>query len=162
MNITFGIKRILLGIVLIAAAGFIAFYLKDYMDRKNPDYAIPKLHVTADGQELDVYISSYYWRFAFGHEAQLIEPEIDGGAVRILDEGVVQPNILHGGEELSYNFTQKEKARFIDRSEAYSTVDFHLADDETTVTHKPGAYYYKVTAEFERGRVLYYFRIDIA
>lgn len=161
MRITFGIKRILLGVVLIAAAVFAAYFLKDYMDRKNPDLAIPKLLVTADGQELDVYVSSYYWRFAFGHEAEMIEPEIDGGAVRILDEGVVQPNVLQGGERLFYSFTQKEIARYIDRSEAYSTVDFHLADDEMTVTNKPGAYYYKVTAEFERGRVLYYFRIDV-
>ena len=161
MRVVSGLKRILSGVVLIAAAVFIAFYLKDYLDRRNPDHAVPQLRVTADGQELDVYISSYYWRFAFGQEAEKREPEIDGGAVSILDEGIVQPNVLHGGEELIYEFSQQELSVYIDRSEAYSTAVFNLADEEVYVTHEPGAYYYIVTADFERGRVSYYFRIDV-
>ena len=149
MKIISGIRRILTGAVLVAIAAFAAYCLKDYLDRKNPDFAVPQLLVTADGQELDVYLSSYYWRFAFGREAEKREPEIDGGAVSILDEGVVQTNILHGGEELRYEFSQTELSKLIDRSEAYSTYKFDLADEETYVTHEPGAYYYKVTADFE-------------
>jgi len=161
MKIISGIRRTLIGALLIAVAVFISYCLNDYLDRRNPDYAVPQLIVTADGQELDVYLSSYYWRFAFGREAEKREPEIDGGAVSILDEGVVQINTLHGGEELRYEFSQTELSRLIDRSEAYSTYRFDLADEEAYVMHEPGAYYYKVTADFVRGRVTYYFRIDV-
>lgn len=155
------VKRILLGIVLIALAVFVSLYLKDFIDRQSPDYAIPQLTVTADGQKLNLYLSNYYWKFPFGSEAEKIEPEIDNGAVSVLDEGIVQANILHGGEELKYEFSQQESLRYIDRSESYSTVSFKLADNERYAPNEPGAYYYKVSAEFERGRVEYYFRIDV-
>jgi len=158
LNIT---KRILIGIVLIAFAVFISLYLKDYIDRQSPDYAIPQLVVTADGQKLNLYLSNYIWRFPFGQEAEKIEPEIDNGAVSVLDEGFVQANILHGGEELKYEFSQQESLRYIDRSESYSTVFFQLADHERYAPNEPGAYYYKVAAEFDRGRVEYYFKIDV-
>ena len=157
-NIT---KRLLLGAVLIAVAVFISLFLKDLIDRQSPDYAIPQLTVTADGQKMNIYLSNYYWKFPFGHEKDKIEPEIDDGAVSVLDEGIVPANILHGGEELRYEFSQQESLRYIDRSDVYSTISFHLADNEKYAPNEPGAYYYKVAAEFERGRVEYYFRIDI-
>lgn|GEM_PF-2096234 len=155
------IQRVFIGAVLISVAVFISLYLKDVIDRMSPDNAIPQLTVTADGQQLNLYLSNYYWRFPFGHEAEKIEPEIDNGAVSVLDEGMVQANILHGGEELKYEFSQKENLRYIDRSESYSTVSFLLADNERYAPSEPGAYYYKVSAEFESGRVEYYFRIDV-
>ena len=155
------IKRVLLGFAFISIAVIVALYLKDVLDRQNPDYAIPQLRVTADGQELDLYLSNYYWKFDFGSEAVKLEPEIDGGAVSVLDEGIVQANILHGGEELKYEFSQEESLRYIDRSEAYSTVSFQLADNERYAPNEPGAYYYRVAAEFDKGRVEYYFRIDV-
>lgn len=155
------IKRILLGIVFITLAAFISLYIKDMIDRQEPDHAVPQLIVTADGQKLNLYLSNYYWKFPFGNEAVKIEPEIDEGAVSVLDEGIVQANILHGGEQLKYTFSQQESLRYIDRSDAYSTVSFKNADNEKYAPNEPGAYYYKVAAEFERGRVEYYFRIDV-
>jgi len=161
MRVISVVKRVILGAFLISLSVFVSLYLKEYMDRKNPDYAIPQLTVTADGQVLDLYLSNYYWRLNFGKEVEKLEPEIDGGAVRILDEGIVQKNTLHGGEELKYEFSQQESIRYIDRSEAYSTVSFLLADNERYAPSEPGVYYYRVSAEFERGRVEYYFRVDV-
>ncbi len=155
------IKRALVGLILIALAAFLSYYLKDYIDRKNPDYAIPKLRVTADGQEVSVYISSYYWEFAFGDTTGRDEAVLDGGAVTAIDDGLVPVTQLHGGEVLRYEFSETVNSKLIDRSESYSTIIFNQADNERYVTSEPGAYFYKVMANYDRGWVQYYFRIDV-
>lgn len=158
-------KRLLIGVVLVVAAAFIAVALKDYLDQKSPEYAVPHLTVTADTTEVRTHLSHYNWKFVSGKEIVVTDPMLEqldqGRGVTGWDEGMVLSTTdLGGGERLNFSFSQKYAKIHIDRTDAYD-YRFNPTDDDTTVPYEKGAYYYRVTAEFKQGRVEYYFRINV-
>lgn len=157
-------KRLLIGILLVAVAAFLALFLKDYLDQKNPESAIPQLTVTADATDVETYLSNYYWRFLSGTEVQMTAPMLEqldlGLGLAGWEDGFVPSTELGGGERLRFFFSQQETVIHVDRTDAYD-YRFNPADDDTVVPYQKGVYYYRVTAEFERGRVESYFRINV-
>ena len=151
------IKRILLGIVLIALAAFVAFALKDWLDRKSPQNAVPLLTVEAGGKSVAVPATGYHWVFAFGHEAERMPSPIH----EAFEQGIPKVE-LHGGEELDLVFSQQSDYVLIDRSiEPYTYDFFQPAENERTVPFEQGFYVYMVDATFKGGRVQYYFTVVV-
>ncbi len=147
----FVMKKIIAAIVLFAFAGVIAFYLKDYIDRQNPDYAIPKMTVTADSKEIPSVVSGYSWSFRFGDKVIKEETPIV--------ELSLERAILLGGEKLDISFSQPVNSIKVRISDSYS-YEMHDAE-ELVVPYESGGYIYEVYADFESGAVLYYFYVVI-
>ncbi|NLC78720.1 MAG: hypothetical protein GX683_03215 [Ruminococcaceae bacterium] len=145
-------KKIIIALVLFAAAGALAFVLKDYIDRTNPDYAIPQISVTADSSEVATVVSGYSWQFAFG------EPVVHE-ETPVTELSVVTTELL-GGENLGIVFSQPTKSYTVRRSESFS-YDFSPTED-MEVPFESGGYLYEVVATFESGTVQYYFYIVVA
>ena len=145
-------KKILLSLVLLAAAGFSAFLVKDAIDRRSPDYAVAKLTVTADSVEVPVTVAEYDWSFAFGGSAIREAPSI-------LDLGL-SPMPLLGGERLEIKFSQHADSFALERSGNYD-YNFEPIEGDLTVPFESGGYLYRVTAQFPSGRAVYYFYVAV-
>lgn len=146
------VKKFLLGIVLLAAAAFIAFCVKETMDLSHPEYAVARLNVTADTQEIPVTIAAYDWSFFF--KSKNVTAARD-----VVD--ITLPSVeLLGGERLELDFSLQPESVEIKRSESYS-YSFLDAAGDLTVPYSSGAYIYQVDAVFNRGTARYYFYIIV-
>ena len=149
-------KRVIAGIILIVLSGYFALFVKEYIDRRNPEHAVAKITVTADNQPVAAKLYGYYWHFSFGGDVEVAAPEIS----EIYELGIPATEV-RGGERLEVVFSHTPDYLFINRSnEAYS-YSFSAAEDEPYVPFLPGTYVYEVFAGFERGIVSYYFVIVV-
>ncbi len=146
------IRKLLLGLALLALAGAAAFCVKELIDVRYPEYAVARLTVTADTAEVPVTIAGFDWDFALGGEAHRPAPDVG--------EIYPAPASLLGGETLSLVFSQPTLAIEVKRSESYS-YSFYDINGDLTVPYDKGAYLYEVSAEYRQGRVLYYFYIMV-
>jgi len=146
------VKKVLLAMVLFAAAGFIAFCVKDVVDYSNPEYAIPQVSVKADITEIPIVMGSYYWRFAFGSEIRKSEHEL-------LSVEFMSTNLL-GGEHLNITFSVEPKNVYVRRSAAYSYV-FSTVETDSFIPYERGGYIYDVTATFDSGTMEFYFYVVV-
>ncbi|MEG0751611.1 MAG: hypothetical protein RR998_01260 [Oscillospiraceae bacterium] len=143
-------KKLLVGAVLLVCAGFVAFFVKDMIDRQHPEYAVTQLTVTADTKDVAVIVAGFDWAFPFGGRAKR-------EAADIVEQYPV-PSVLLGGEKLELIFSQPIISLSVRRSESYSYALSDIGGD-LTVPFENGAYLYEVNASFEQGSVLYYFYI---
>lgn len=146
------LKKILLGAVLIALAGFAAFCVKEAMDLRHPEYAVARLEVTADSEPVDVTIAGFNWSFFFSNK----------NARQMQDVALmsVPSTELLGGETLELKFSLAPESYEIKRSESYSYSFIDIGGD-LTVPYSSGAYLYQVDAVFDRGTARYYFYIIV-
>ena len=149
-------KRLVIGILAITASAFIALWVKDLVDRSMPEYAVPKISVTADEQRLDAKLYGYYWTFYMGEAVEVVAPIVSD----IYDKDMPPISHLKGGEELKIDFSQTPEYKHVNRGESYTYI-FSPAENETHVPYEPGSYIYEVLAGFERGTVTYYFIINV-
>ncbi|MDO4566646.1 MAG: hypothetical protein Q4B42_04885 [Oscillospiraceae bacterium] len=146
------IKKTIIALLLLIAAGGLSFAVKELIDVNNPEYAVAKLTVTADSEEVPVIISAFDWSFSFGASASREAPDVS--------EINPAPALLLGGESLELSFSQPLLALEVLRSESYSYSFFDINGD-LTVPYEKGAYLYRVNAAFERGEAQYYFYIVV-
>ncbi len=145
-------KKIVLAVVLLCLSAFAAYYVKDLLDRQNPDNARPRVEVTADGQSVPVTVAGYQWSFFLGGRYEKTPPSV-------YDIAPV-PCPLSGGESVEITFSQPAEGLTVRRSASYS-YDFSDESGEITVPFESGGYLYEVRAEFSRGWVLCYFYIIV-
>ena len=147
------VKKIIASLVLLCVVGFIAYCVKDVIDRQYPDYARPKVTVTADGQDIPVTVAGYQWDFALGgtyHKEPPIVYDIKQTAVET----------LRGGERLEITFSQPVRELTVNRSESYS-YNFSPTEDDMIVPYESGGYLYELDAVFDNGWIKCYFYIII-
>lgn len=147
------LKKLIIGVLLIAISGFAAYYVKDYLDRQDPQYAIPQITVKADLQPVPAVVGGYDWQFAFGERVESLPDSIF--------DIVFEEIHLKGGEELSIDFSVDPVSYSIKRSDAYSYHFFEIPIEGVSVPFESGGYTYEVVASFEDGTALYYFYIVV-
>ena len=147
------VLKILLGLVLIAAAGFLAFYVKDIMDSKEPLYNIAQISVYADSQQVETMVGSYSWQFTFEEKAE--------HTLASLNDTDFPETRLIGGEQIDVTFSVEPIRYEVRRSDAYSYQFMNEDEERLIVPYEPGGYLYEVSAEFPQGIVVYYFYIVI-
>ncbi len=146
------IKKAILTVVLLCLSAVAAYYVKDLLDRQNPDNARPRIEVTADGRDVPVTVSGYHWDFISGGSYEKTPPSV-------YDIAPV-PHTLLGGEVIDISFSQPVKEITVRRSASYS-YDFTQEADVITVPFENGGYIYEVRAEFSKGWMLCYFYIIV-
>ena len=148
-------KKFIVAIMLLALAGVATFYLKDYIDSENPEYAIPQIEVTADTEVVAHMVTGYEWEFYNGRTASMSSMSWYDYEV----ESLTSTKVL-GGERLNIEFTMPARAVMINRTND-TDKGFIPADNETTVPFEKGIYLYEVWAKFDKGWVMYYFKLLI-
>ncbi len=148
-------KKLIAAIILLAVAGVSAFYIKDYIDSRNPIYAIAQIEVTADTKPVGYTLAGYEWKFYNGKIAQM--PTASWAELNMTSEPLL------GGEQLTVTFTQPMQSSEIRRLDLERRqFGFTSITDNLIVPFESGGYLYEVRAQFRQGWVLYYFYITVA
>lgn len=147
-------KKVLLAIVLLALAGLIAFGIKENIDSRYPQYAIPQLEVLADTQEVTPLLAGCDWSFRNGRRY----------SQEVTLHYYVEPiaTTLLGGEQLSIELSVADPVALnISRSDAPYSLNLEPVRGDLRVPFESGEYLYEVYATYEQGFVVYYFRIKV-
>ena len=147
------LKKLLLVLLMFAAAAASGYWIKEFVDARNPQYAVPEMEVTADGQALQGVLNACSWDFLTGETCSYLGRES-------LFELEMPRNELLGGEQLEFRFSQTPQELTISRSERYS-YDFRPCGENLTVPYESGVYLYEITAQFARGYELFYLYIAV-
>ena len=147
------ILKLILVIAMIILAGFAAVALKDFMDRRNPYYAIPQIYVTADSEPVAVMVAGYEWKFALGGS---INRDVTPATSMQL-----RPTNMSGGEKLEIDFSVEPKSAVIMRTISYTYEFEEIGEKDLTIPYESGGYIYKVSAEFASGSATWYFYIIV-
>lgn len=147
------IKKILLALLLFSLAAAAGYFIKETIDARYPEYALPRITATADGEELVCVMDSCSWSFLTGETYNY-------GANESIFELELTKNELIGGETLAISFSQQPLEVSVSRSERYS-YDFSPCGDDLTVPYEAGGYLYEIWANYERGYELFYLYIVV-
>lgn len=156
-------KKLIAAITMLVVAGTLAFFLKDYIDSENPQYAVAQIQITADTMTVPHMLAGYEWSFYNGRVSTMQEIPWNE-ADEILKPGVVtnesgeEVSIL-GGEQLRIIFTLPVSKMEISRID-WDSYEF-VPSNDIRVPFEKGIYIYKISAEFDRGWVVYYFKIIV-
>lgn len=156
-------KKLFLGAVLIAAAALAASVLKEMLDTKNPESALPVISVRYEygeqalSNEREVRRAGWEWEFFLTKEKTPL--------ISLEDVPVTPADVLPGARMTVTFSKQPSKLQIFQR--AYDDIpsefqELSFADSGSFFTPtKPGRYYYKVYAEWPRGFIQYYFALQV-
>lgn len=143
--------KTLLTVLMIAAAGFAALFIKDKIDSGNPEYALPIVTVNADGADVPVFTAGFDWRFLFSGSIKKDPPDVY--------EMPVSPAAMIGGEILSIDYSVKPDSVVMKRTDSYSYSFFET--DNLNVPTERGGYLYELDIQYPRGTEICYFYIIV-
>lgn len=147
-------KKFIAAVMLLVLSGVAAFYLKDYIDSNNPQYAIPRLSVSVDTQEVSTQLAGCEWRFRNGRRYYQ----------EITLHYYVEPTAIHalGGEQIVVDLSiANPEILNISRSDGPYSLNMIPTRGDLTVPFESGEYLYEVHAVYEQGFVIYYFRVRV-
>ncbi len=158
------LKKIALGIVLIALAASISLFIKETLDIKNPESALPDLTVSVDGMILApsmIFRAGYEWNFwaTVDRNTPLYTPHDITTQVYPVD---IAPRSI-----INLQFTIPHKDLHVSRADNPPDYSHYIQLQDTNPTDiispaTPGQYIYKVEAGFGwRGSVIYYFMVNV-
>ncbi|MEG1104867.1 MAG: hypothetical protein RSD78_08495 [Oscillospiraceae bacterium] len=153
------IRKVCLGAVLISLAVCVTLLIKESLDTKDPQSALPSIDVIYNGNSLpetSVFRAGYSWNFLTTIEdfPAMAPEDIPLYPVDVL------PQI-----QMEIKFSKPPKELKISRADGRYSQDFiEIATDvtgEMLSPSVPGVYVYKVEASWGiRGSILYYFALQ--
>ncbi|MEG0167809.1 MAG: hypothetical protein RSD01_04360 [Ruthenibacterium sp.] len=155
------IRKILLGMVLIAIAAGITVFIKESLDTQDPESALPIIRVEYNGIEMPpavIYRAGYEWSFFTTMERQ---------APTLAQEDLpITPYDMQPDAAIKISFSKTPSTLRVWRANGRYSTDFTelASEDKSTFTtpHDAGVYLYKVKAEWgRRGFIQYYFAVDV-
>lgn len=158
------IKKILLGTVLVLLAAAVALFIKENLDVKDPESALPSLSVTVNDMTLSsnmVFRAGYEWNFWATVERHT--PEYSPSDIT----SQVYPVDIAPRSVMQLNFSLKCKhlkvSRANDSPDFTRYIQLENVDPANIITPaSPGCYMYKVEADFGwRGSVIYYLMLNV-
>ena len=147
------IKKVLFALLAFVAAAAAGYFIKESIDSRYPEYALPQITATADGEELVCVLDACSWTFLTGDTYNY-------GASQNIFELELAKNELMGGEALNISFSQQPEAVTVSRSERYS-YEFRPCEGPLTVPYEEGGYLYEIWADYSRGYELFYLYIVV-
>lgn len=152
--------RIATGAVLILLAAFVTIFVRDSLNMRNPENALPDIYVYYKGKEAGVIFPAehveryeYTWRFLFWQP-------VSGGALDLESWRGIKPGLVDPASDIDieFSFPPKEMKVYMATSES----PFVEMPRDLYAPDYPATYTYKVEATWGNDRVVkYYFRIRI-
>ena len=143
--------KTILTVLLILTAGFFSLFIKDKIDSRNPEYALPIVSVSADGTSVPIETTDFEWRLFFNGT-------IKKEKANIYDISV-DPAILLGGEVLQIDYSLEPVSVTIKRTDSYN-YNFYEIDNLDVPTER-GGYLYELDINYKRGSETCYFYIVV-
>lgn len=159
-----GLRKIITGIILVAIAAMLTLFIKENLDVKDPEAALPTLTVTVDDMILApsmVFRAGYEWNFwaTVERNTPVYSPKDILGQVYPVD---IAPRSV-----MALDFTLKCKSLQVSRADDEPDHSHYIqlqdVDPHNIITPAtPGKYLYKVEAGFGwRGSVIYYLMVNV-
>lgn len=153
------LKKLVLGAVLIFLSACVTMFIKESLDTKDPESALPLLTVTCGGVPItDVYRAGYEWNFFATVERRT--PQLQE------DDLPLVPVDVRGQADVKLDFSaQPTELRVLRAQGMHSGEYLELANEDPTsfrTPSVPGVYVYKVLATWRgRGNIQYYFALQV-
>lgn len=153
------LKKILLGAVLIALSACLTVIIKESLDTKDPESALPLLTVTCNSVPItDVYRAGYEWSFFATVERRT--PQLSEEDLPLV------PVDVKPAAEIRLNFSNPPSSLQVQRAQGLASGDYlQIVSDDPSVfpaPNSPGIYVYKVIAAWQgRGYIQYYFALQV-
>lgn len=156
-------KKLLLGIVLIAAAALGSFLLKETLDSNDPENNLPILTVSCgyanvltsgkDTPETFIKRAGYEWNFL---------TKIVKSPTLPPTEYPLYPITVVANTPIVINFSVPYETLKISRSNGQYDVNFVNVEGDVYTPAEPGNYCYCIEAGFKRGSIIYYFVVSVS
>ncbi len=156
-------RKLALGAALIALAALTAYILKEMLDTKNPESALPVVSVEYEygehalSNEREVRRAGWEWEFFLTKEKT---PMLS------LEDVPVTPVDVLPGARMTIHFSKEPtdlriyRRAYEDRPSEFQETGFSSGTSFYTPT-QPGRYYYRIYAEWPRGVIQYYFALQV-
>lgn len=158
------IKKILLGTVLVILAAIAALFIKENLDVKDPESALPDLTVTVNNMTLSssmVFRAGYEWNFWATVERHTPAYAPSDITSHVYPVDIAPRSVM----QLSFSLRCKNMkvSRASDAPEYSHYIQLENVDPASIIMPaSPGRYMYKVEADFGwRGSVLYYIMVNV-
>lgn len=154
------IRKLIIGLFLVVAATGITVFIKETLDTKDPESALPIISIVYEGAEMQgVYRAGYTWSFFTtieDRQAPSLAPE---------DLPLTPTPVLPGRTmEIKFSNTPSE-LRVWRATGRYSSDYVELTSDTPSVIttpSAPGVYVYRLKADWgARGTIQYFFALDV-
>ena len=158
------VRKLVIGAVALAVAICITIFIRENMDVKDPESALPTLTVTMNGSAAmapgSVFRAGYEWNFLTTTEKST--PVYSSADLRQVTPPVPMPSRTY----LDLDFSIKPKSVVISRADDEKLEAFmELIDVGSGPIITPaatGLYMYRVVADFGwRGSIIYFFTVQI-
>lgn len=148
------LKRYVLAIILLVAAGYITMFVKDTIDAQNPEKSLPIISITTGYTVVaEPTRAGYEWKF--GYRA-VMSPFLEPPDVPITTTYEAMP-----GMPILINFSSPAEQISVYEAEGISATEFYEKRLSIQTPEEEGVYVYKVVAQFERGTIVHYFALDV-
>lgn len=156
-------KKLLLGALLIWICAACTTLLKEVLDTRNPESALPVITVRYEygdqpfSNEREVRRAGWEWSFFLTREKT---------PLLALDEVPLAPASVLPGAQITIDFTREPGELQVFQC-AYTDLPSELEElpgarsGSFAAPTQPGRYYYKVRAEWPRGFIQYYFALQV-
>ena len=155
------LRKVLLGIVLVSIAACITMFIKETLDTRDPESALPIITVQY-GDEIfiadkQVRRAGWEWNFFLTREKTPMLP---------IEDAPPSPVAVLPGSPMRISFTKKPTQLHVLRAASEKPSEYLELSDAGNGTFSsptmPGLYYYKVQAEWQgRGFIQYYFALEV-
>lgn len=158
------VRKLAIGAVALAAAICVTIFIRENMDVKDPESALPTLTVTMDGSaampEESVFRAGYEWNFLTTTEKYT--PGYSSSTLR----QATPPVPMSPRTYLDLNFSIRPKSLVISRADDEKLETFmaliDVGDGPIITPAATGLYMYRIEADFGwRGSIIYFFTIQI-
>ena len=138
------LRRYAVAFVLLILAGYISVFIKDTIDSRNPDVALPVISVTTGYSPIpNVPRAGYEWQYR--------------------TKSVMAPYVSSMDFSMPYKgLTLYESKGVLINGRVLATEDFTEKKYSNNTPNKEGIYVYKVVAQFEQGTIMHYFALDVS
>jgi hypothetical protein len=145
------LRRYIIAAILLVASAYGAIIIKAKIDSRNPELSLPEISVAIGYNPPYVVRAGYTWRFGF---QTVYSPFVSAVDVPLMVTDA-RPE-----ENISITFTMVDELVELFMTKGKDNDDFKK--QYTWITPKEeGVYVYRVNAEFEKGKVQYYFAINV-
>ena len=155
------LRRYAVAFVLLILAGYISVFIKDTIDSRNPDVALPVISVTTGYSPIpNVPRAGYEWQY---RTKSVMAPYVSSMDIPLSAYDELLDTPINIDFSMPYKgLTLYESKGVLINGRVLATEDFTEKKYSNNTPNKEGIYVYKVVAQFEQGTIMHYFALDVS
>ena len=154
------LRRYLIAFVLLLVAGYISVFIKDTIDSRNPEVALPIINVTTGYSTLpNVPRAGYDWNF---RTKSVKAPYVSTMDVPLIAYDALPDTPILIGFTMPHNeLNLYEGKGTLVNGRVVANEVFRSKNYSARTPSEEGIYVYKVVAKFDQGTIVHYFALEV-